>query len=112
MVSVILPLVVALLILAATRPVIEEELLDIFKIELPIKTDTSVLDVTDTSPDTLVALAVPAVLLPVMMSEVQEPVTLVPTPEVLFAIADLLVALDAVLLPAVLLPTSVNVPPV
>jgi len=67
--------------------------------------------VTDTSPDPLVALAVPAVLLPVMMSEVQEPVTLVPTPEMLFAVAVRALALDAVLLPAVLLPTSVNVPP-
>ena len=67
---------------------------------------------TVTPPDPLVALASPAVLLPLISSEVQVPLTLAPILEMLFAIAVLLVALDAMLVPAVLVPMIVSVPPV
>ena len=77
-----------------------------------ILTPTPAVDPTITVPDPLVALALPAVLLPVMSSEVQVPLKLAPTPAVLLALAALALKLVAVLLPAVLVPTIVSVPAV
>ena len=77
-----------------------------------ILTPTPAKDVTVTFPDPLVALALPAVLLPVILSEVQVPLKLAPVSELLIAVASLALVLVAVLLPAVLVPTIVSVPAV
>ena len=114
-VDVIAPCVLAVLVPVVLLPMIVTDAFVAFNATAAsILTPTPAEDFTVTSPVSLVALALPAVLLPVILrlSEVQVPLKVAPAPEKLCAVAVFSLALDAVLLPAVLMPTSVNVPPV